>query len=400
MPTIGFIRAQSLDQVMTARRGQTTGFDYLRIGLSLAVLVVHCLWLASTAGWTWLWSSWPGPVERSVLPAFFILSGFLVIGSLFRNTTPQFVALRLVRLIPALSVEVVLTALGLGLAFTTLPVAAYLMAPEFHAYFLNIIGLIHYTLPGVFGGKQLNVQLWTIPYELECYVMLISLALLGITRRRKLFLAMVVAGAVTGSLMSWWQHWPTLQSVVSGRSLVLAFLAGVAMYLFKDRVPYNKYLFLGACAATYLLFAVPHLSYLGMLPLAYATVYVGNLKLPRVPFGDLSYGVYLFHFPIAMTVHHLTKGAIAWWELTLIVTVLSGAFAFGSWTFIEAPMLRRKNDVLVAADRITARARTLMGLDMGTIRAGHIIPRAAAVAPAMAMVPEAAMASAPVADAV
>jgi peptidoglycan/LPS O-acetylase OafA/YrhL len=351
---LGVFEAQSLDQVMAARKGHTTGFDYLRIGLSLAVLFVHCLWISDVAGWQWLWSSWTGPIERSILPAFFILSGYLVVGSLFRNSMPQFVALRVVRLVPALAVEIVLTALGLGLVFTTLSTSDYLRSPEFHAYFLNIIGYIHYTLPGVFGGQQLNVQLWTIPYELECYVLIVTLALLGLVQRRKLLFSLLIFGAVAGAALSYRNGWPTLQSVVSGRVLVLGFLAGMAIYQFRDRIPYNKYVFLASCAATYILFAVPHMNFLGVIPLAYATVYFGTLKLPKVPFGDLSYGVYLFHFPIAFTLHQVSGGTLAWWELTPLVIAITGLFAMGSWTLIEHPTLKRKKQVLAFVDRAMA----------------------------------------------
>jgi peptidoglycan/LPS O-acetylase OafA/YrhL len=347
-----FRGAQSLDQIMTVRKGQTTGFDYLRIGLSLGVLCVHCLWISNAVAWHWLWSSWFGPIERSILPAFFVLSGYLVVGSLFRNSLPQFVALRIARLVPALAVEVVLTALGLGLVFTTLPIGEYLRSPEFHAYFLNIVGYIHYTLPGVFNGQQLNVQLWTIPYELECYMMIVALAALGIVRRRKLLLVLLAVGVIAGSLLSYFNNWPTLQSVVSGRALVLGFLAGAVVYQFRDKVIYSKYLFIASCVATYALFALPHLSYIGLLPLAYATVYFGTLKLPKVPFGDLSYGVYLFHFPIAFTLYRVAGNAMAWWALIPIVIATTGVFAMATWTLIEHPTLKRKRQLLSFVDRI------------------------------------------------
>lgn len=348
-----FSDIQSLDQVTALRKGHTTGFDYLRIGLSLGVLFVHCLWISNVVAWHWLWSSWPGPIERSILPAFFILSGYLVVGSLLRNSLPQFVALRVIRLMPALAVEVVLTALGLGLVFTTLTSHDYLRSPEFHAYFLNILGDIHYTLPGVFGGQQLNVQLWTIPYELECYVMIVALALVGVVRRRKLLLTMLITGAIAFSILSYRDGWPTLQSVVTGRALVLGFLAGAAIYLFRDKVPYTKYLFFASCVATYALFAIPHLNYLGLIPLAYATIYFGTLKLPRVPFGDLSYGVYLFHFPIAFALHRATGGAMPWWILTPIVLATTGLFAMGSWLLIEQPTMKRKCQMLSVLDRLS-----------------------------------------------
>ncbi len=66
--------------------------------------------------------------------------------------------LRALRLIPALAVEVTLSALLLGAFFTTLPLGRYLSSPELISYFGNVVGLVHFTLPGVFehnpaGGR-------------------------------------------------------------------------------------------------------------------------------------------------------------------------------------------------------------------------------------------------------
>ena len=78
------------------------------------------------------------------------LSGFLVAGSLERTRARQFVVLRALRLVPALAVEVTLSALLLGAFFTTLPLWRYLQSPELGGYFGNIVGFVHFTLPGVF----------------------------------------------------------------------------------------------------------------------------------------------------------------------------------------------------------------------------------------------------------
>ena len=71
---------------------------------------------------------------------FFALSGFLVTGSLGRTRLHQFVTLRVIRLIPALAVEITLSAVIIGLIFTTLPASEYLTSKGFYAYFLNIVG--------------------------------------------------------------------------------------------------------------------------------------------------------------------------------------------------------------------------------------------------------------------
>ncbi len=63
---------------------------------------------------------------------------------------------------------------------------------------------------------------------------------------------------------------------------------------------------------------IPNASYLAAFPVAYLTVWLGLKNPPRIPFGDLSYGVYLLHFPIEQTIMHLFPGAGSWWRLTLM----------------------------------------------------------------------------------
>ena len=177
---------------------------------------------------------WSGPFRflvAAILPMFFALSGFLVTGSLVRTRLHQFAALRVLRLVPALAVEVALSAMVLGSLFTTLPLRDYLTSPELGGYFGNILGLVHFTLPGVFEQNRVprvvNSQLWTIPFELECYVSLAIVSLLMGLRHRRIFAALLVlflltatAGAVLNNSVS-----PFVP--LQGRVLVAAFLAGV-----------------------------------------------------------------------------------------------------------------------------------------------------------------------------
>ena len=97
----------TLQSKMEGPGGFTTGFDYLRIVLSVAVLVDHSVALSAGTDR----AMWDGPWRFGlvlILPMFFALSGFLVTGSLQRVRLHQFFTLRLVRLIPALAVEITL----------------------------------------------------------------------------------------------------------------------------------------------------------------------------------------------------------------------------------------------------------------------------------------------------
>jgi peptidoglycan/LPS O-acetylase OafA/YrhL len=117
---------------------ESTPLALTRIGLSLSVLFVHVVAIADHSFWYLLWTTWFGPFERSILPAFFILSGYLVCGSLIRNSVRNFIALRAIRIFPALAVEITLSALVIGPIFTVLPIPKYVSSHEFYSYFLNI----------------------------------------------------------------------------------------------------------------------------------------------------------------------------------------------------------------------------------------------------------------------
>src|ERR1700733_11160333 len=184
----------SIQDRLTAVNNRPSGFDYLRITLAVSIVLWHVPWLIS-GNIKGPIMSWLNPIAFSLVPMFFALSGFLVAGSLDRSKTMvMFLGLRGLRIVPALMVEILLSALILGPLLTTLPLKDYFSGEEFRLYFFNLVGYIHYYLPGVFKANRfayVNGQLWTVPYELAIYLGLSFLAALGIYRR-KFFLLLVI----------------------------------------------------------------------------------------------------------------------------------------------------------------------------------------------------------------
>lgn len=358
---------KTIQDKMTVAKGRTIGFDYLRISLALAVMVWHSYRIsgATIAADAAVWS---GPFRfllAAILPMFFSLSGFLVAGSLERTRLHQFVTLRVVRLVPALAVEITLSAVILGILFTDLPRMQYLMDRTFYTYFLNIVGRIHYTLPGVFGANPLpwivNAQLWTIPFELECYVGLILLSVATLLKHRRALTVVVIALSLAFTV--WTIYDPVDPTVhLPGRVLVLSFLAAVTIYLRRDIMPYSTPLGLGSAVLMALLLQIPNGAFLAAFPAAYLTVWLGLMSPPAILFGDLSYGVYLFHFPVEQALMHVFPGIHSWWLLMLVALPLTGFFAWLSWNLIEAPLLARKKLILATADRVQASVMNRMRL--------------------------------------
>jgi peptidoglycan/LPS O-acetylase OafA/YrhL len=374
---VGFCRMRTIHDVIL-KRGNTTGFDYLRLILALSVIAFHTIDVCY--GWSAeypLWKSTLRPLFLFVVPSFFALSGFLVAGSLERNTLPAFLSLRVLRIFPALAVEVILSALILGPLVTTYTLKAYFSDPQFRQYFLNVIGDIHYSLPGVFtdlpAGGMVNAQLWTIPYELECYIGISVVALFGLARRAKLLFALCCLAVV----VQVGRHvldggWPPYERP-PGHMLVAAFFFGVCIYLLRRRVPYSAPLFFVALAATWILSMGVQLVYIAMLPLAYVTIFLGLQDPKKTSFikgADYSYGIYLYGFPIQQTVVLLFPSLRFPTANFVISAALAWLCACASWHLIESRVLARKRGVVKAVNLASEKLRNslfpLVGSKDGT----------------------------------
>lgn len=279
-----------------------------------------------------------------ILPMFFALSGFLVAGSLERcRTLISFLSLRVLRIVPALAVEITLSALILGPIFTNLELKTYFTDPEFFAYFSNIIGLVQFTLPGVFQHHPMdavNAQLWTIPFELECYIALSGLAILGLVARRHLLLILMVAVQVMVAIKAVIDP-PEPSLWVSGYVLGFCFLAGVTLFKFRDKVPWSAPLLAVCLVATMVLLLVPGGDYLIAFPVAYVTVCLGTLNPTRdtpVLSGDYSYGLFLYGFPIQQAVVAILPVDEWYWNF-VVSMVLATPVVMASWWLVEKPAL-------------------------------------------------------------
>jgi peptidoglycan/LPS O-acetylase OafA/YrhL len=368
-------RFVTLQAKMQSAGGFTTGFDYLRIGLSVAVLAFHTTWVSSGSN-EFEASLWTGPYRflfAAIVPAFFALSGFLVAGSLARTRIHQFITLRFIRLMPALAVEILISAIIVGLIFTDLPSSQYLMSRQFYAYLLNIVGRIHYYLPGVFehnpGPGIVNGQLWTIPFEMECYLALVLLSISTLLRRRFAFVAITVVLCFGMTIWVFGGHPVDAITHSPGRMLVLCFLAAVSLHLYRDVIPYSGALAAVSGAAAAVLLQIPDACYLAAFPVAYFTVWLGLMRPPAIPFGDLSYGLFLFHYPVEQTVVHVFPAVRSWWLLTLIALPATTICAWLSWNLVEKPTLTRKKSIVAAVDRAWA-AMSNVGRSIAAHRVG------------------------------
>jgi peptidoglycan/LPS O-acetylase OafA/YrhL len=118
MRPFGGERATYLGDALDTNRGVGPGFDFLRVALALSIVGNHSVDVTygddGSFGASWVYGA-------SLVPMFFALSGFLITASAQRLTISQFLLNRGLRIVPALFVEIVFSAVVLGAICTTLP---------------------------------------------------------------------------------------------------------------------------------------------------------------------------------------------------------------------------------------------------------------------------------------
>lgn len=373
---------QTAGDVLRINNNQGPGFHMLRHVLALAILTLH-VWLAlrgphqaaagagataagliadHTISYSRLATELIRPALFSMVAMFFALSGFLVTGSALRKSDVKtFFLNRAFRILPALSVEVTLSALILGPLVTLWPLHTYFGSPLFLSYFGNIVGHIHFELPGVFltnpWPNRVNASLWTLPAELWCYVIMLLCMVTGtlLYTKRLTIGVLVVLFIVTIIFVYDPLRFPVKANFTHFTEgyIVLMFLFGALAAVERDRIILDRWLFLACALGYYVIMISDTLLPLSGLFLTYCVVYIGLTAFPRfdrlLP-QDLSYGIYLYSFPITQGVIYGLLPAIHRYGSTKsmmfvlpIVTVTTLSFAALSWRFIEKPALRLRH---------------------------------------------------------
>ena len=359
-------------------KGKTSGFDYLRIGLAVGVLAWHSFGL--TYGRAAIDGTLSHPAFRvpinMILPMFFALSGFLVTASLYRTRSIKvYLTFRALRIVPALSVEITLAALVLGPLLTVFALSDYFSDARFYKYFLNIVGLVQYELPGLFLDNPypavVNGSLWTLPYELECYVYLMLFFMLGMFRSRYFVLlafAIVtvivvqlgftstkgVIIAIKNLLLEASDLEPNLQRetgtrIELDRILVLSFFAGSVLYAWRESIPFSAILAALSAVIAVVFLLSPTLYFYSPLFIGYFTIWLGLLnpaKWALLEKGDYSYGIYLYAFPVQQAVAMSGLTANNYVLHFLLSLAIVSVFAVFSWHVIEKPFLALKRHFL------------------------------------------------------
>ncbi len=338
--------------------GRDNNFDFLRFGLAVFVLFYHCYPILYG-----LHALPHGPAETVAdvcggvaVPFFFVISGFLVTRSWLADPRPRdFLQKRVLRIYPGFLLASLFCALVVGPLGAADP-AAYWHAfqpVKFARWALVLVGpyipTIFVSLPMSTG---VNGSFWTLRYEGYCYLLVLALGLLGLYRRRGAILAAFLilyvlreVQTLTGRVFFPDRELHLLGNLASWSSLILYFLAGMLFFLYRGLVPYSRAVFL-ACLGALVLCGLGHWevglpvcgSYL-LLCLAFSRR-LGLQHFAR--WGDFSYGLYLYAFPIQQLLVLYLGRRLTIPTLFLSAFLLALGVAALSWYGVERPCLRLK----------------------------------------------------------
>jgi peptidoglycan/LPS O-acetylase OafA/YrhL len=342
---------------MDQSRGNGLGFDAVRLALAYSVLFVHSFAVAE--GEAFFQTMWRGPLWPFlcvILPMFFGLSGFLVAGSALRTRSASvFMTFRVLRIAPALSTEITLSAMILGPLLTTATLYDYFTNKRFFAYFGNVIGRLRLELLGVFEHNPtpyvVNGNLWTLKPEFYCYAIMLALMLTGIVYRRGLLTALFVVATVGLGLAHFLYGYLRIPvSVDAYAVLIYSFVMGAVAFHWREYIPIDVRIAAPVAILVYLTIGFDAAALLSCFLVMYLTIYIGVLAIPRIPGlqrkgADYSYGIYLYGYPIQQSLVLLFPELRSWWLLFPLCAVLTTLFAMGSWRWVERPFLDLKRFV-------------------------------------------------------
>lgn len=309
---------------------------------------------------------------------FFVISGFLITGSGLRFPLGRFAWHRFLRIFPGLWACLIVTVLVIA------PIAAWHENGGLAAYWDHpqgpwqyvtnnwFAGMRQWTISGLltqtpFGNGRpaaFDGSLWSLKYELLCYVLVGLLAVTAVLRRARVVVPVLTA--VTFGLVVWgvkagsgWTAHPKLPGSLGPLSVMgsfsysqlavlgFLFLLGATIRLYRERVPMH-----GAIAAVAALALLVSLRFglffvVGLPAYAYLLFYLA-VALPARFHAvgrdrDYSYGIYIYAFPVQQVVALLGGARWGMAGYMVISTVFTMVFSVLSWHLVEKQAMRLKD---------------------------------------------------------
>jgi peptidoglycan/LPS O-acetylase OafA/YrhL len=290
---------------------------------------------------------------------FFIISGFLIAASAERSSTIwQFLKKRVSRIYPAFCV------LALFTVIVVFPLSSASFATDRPAHnalevVLNTLALREFPYQHAFMDNPkpnvINGSLWSISYEFWCYVGVALLSLSGLLRSRRVLYSIFLASVAVSIFfdISGWAPGGKILGIILGYPPIWArllpmYMAGVVFYKSRNQIPTTPALIVSCFGLLAIAAFVPH-GWTVIFPFAGTYLVFAFAYHPAIPnlhgarFGDLSYGTYLYAFPVLQLIVHWIGHSVNPLVLFGLATPPTLLLALASWHGIERWFLQKSH---------------------------------------------------------
>lgn len=339
---------------MKTKNSSGNGFDAIRLAAAFLVLISHAFPLSGQDYEPFRALTGAHTLGNLGVCIFFSISGYLVTQSWLRDPHPgRYLIKRSLRIFPALVVVVMLSVFVLGPIMTRLSTADYFAHPNTFTYLWNMtLWRVQYMLPGVFKDvpypNAVNGSLWTLPVEFAMYLILPVAAIVARATTRWSLLAALGACVYLDAIIWAWKPLAGAGSFEAMHYLPRLgcfFFAG-ALFAHFSRQTVERLVWLGAATFALSFFALrtPWYMHLSIVYVPCLAIGLGCREAPSFlrPRMDISYGVYLYAFPVQQLFMSAWPDAPIWIAILAPIppTLL---LAWASWKWVERPMLQLKS---------------------------------------------------------
>ncbi len=356
---------QSKTQATVTKIPDKNNFDCIRLLLAFSVCFAH---LGEVSGVSAFYPLANYFYSGIAVDCFFVLSGFLIFRSFNRSSSIRsYLNKRVRRIYPAYLTVILAGAFLLPLFFSG-DAETILLSNEWWRYLFSNLAFLNFLQPeltGVFSNNPLqviNAPLWTIKVEVMFYLSVPLIFLFFKNRKRWLILACLYTASIGYSFYFLAMYQSThlgiylkLEKQLPGQ--LAFFLSGGALYFYYAF--FKNYWKVAVSSAVVLLLLSWQYPLVGQLfyPISLAVIvifaalifpYLGNWGR----FGDMSYGVYIYHFPIIQIFTALSLFKAYPWPGFFALTTAILLTAFLSYRYIERPFLKRSSHYRQAAERV------------------------------------------------
>jgi peptidoglycan/LPS O-acetylase OafA/YrhL len=342
-------------------------------------------WRLTLAMGVILWHSWPvagrqvsfAPAHQLLRDAwvdgFFAVSGFLITWSWFRHPRVRdYFLARGLRILPGLWICLIVTAVviaPISVAIKGGSAVKLLVSRATVEYVFENSAILLFKqdiggtpsgvpVPGIWDGP-----VWTLSWEVLCYIAIAGLGLAGLLRRRWFIPTALVLAVLWSQLLPPWSVFADvieaqrriedpataalLVQAIAARFLVM-FLAGAFLYKFRNAIPARWSLVALSVVIVLAASFLPNYRLVAAIPLAYAIIASGALihSKPLRLRTDLSYGVYIYAWPVQQFLVICGLGIFNPFVFALVSAAGTLPLAALSWFLVEKPAISLKSRLM------------------------------------------------------